>query len=103
MLYGIALVALAVVTGAVFAWRRRPPPAALPYRSRTPQGAVLRFDSVTQLVSFCRSRYQTDKVHCDSKTGELLLYVDRLRGESFESLVVHFEGEQQYAVLLPDP
>jgi hypothetical protein len=44
----------------------------------------------------------TEKVQCDSTTGELLLWVVRPDGEEFESLVVHFESEGQYVVLLPE-
>jgi hypothetical protein len=70
---------------------------------RVQQGTIVRFDSVVQLVAFCRRRYKTDKVHCGSENGDFLLRVDPLRGEAFESLIVHFEGEGQYVVMLPEP
>ena len=100
MLSGLTLAVLGVAIGSVFAGPRSP---GLPQRSRARQGTIFRFDSVTAIVAFCRHRYQTRQVHYSSRTGELLLYVDRAGGESFESLIVHFEGEKQYAVLLPDP
>jgi hypothetical protein len=53
--------------------------------------------------SSCRGDRQTNNVHCGSETGEFLLYVDPPHGESFESLIVHFDGEGLYAVLLPEP
>src|SRR5262249_11322408 len=76
---------------------------ALRWTMRLRQGTLVRFDSVTELTAFCRRRYQTDNVHCDSDTGEFLLRVDPRDGRAFESLIVHFEGEGTYAVLLPDP
>jgi hypothetical protein len=100
MLSELTLAVLGVAIGAVLAGPRRP---ESPDRSRARQGTIFRFDSVTDIVAFCRNRYQTRQVHCSSRTGELLLYVDCAGGEPFESLIVHFEGEKQYAVLLPDP
>ncbi len=70
---------------------------------RVEEGELCRFDSVTKLREFCRDRYKTDKVRCGSETGEFLLQVERPGGQSFESLIVHFEGEGTYAARLPAP
>jgi hypothetical protein len=98
----LILTALVVAIAAIIDWRRNPVPPAPPRRTRVQRGALLRFDSVTKIVELCRRRYMTEKVQCDSTTGELLLWVVRPDGEEFESLVVHFESEGQYVVLLPE-
>ena len=68
---------------------------------RLQQGAVLRFDSVTAIIEFCRHRFQTNDLTCSSTGGELVLRVVLPNAESFETLIVHFEGEATFAVLLP--
>jgi hypothetical protein len=72
-------------------------------RRRTTRGALLRFDSITQIVQHCRKRYDVEEVQYGCETGELLLRLDLRSGDAFESLIVHFEGEGVYAVMLPEP
>jgi hypothetical protein len=64
-------------------------------------GTLFRFDSVPEILAFCRSRYPTADVRTDELDGEFLLVVRSAEGVEFESLIVHFEGEQTYAVMLP--
>jgi hypothetical protein len=97
----VIVIITAIAGGAVigyFLLRRR-----LGRSGRVDKGELFRFDSVTKLQDFCRERYQTNKVRCSSTTGEFLLHVERPSGESFESLIVHFEGEGTYAARLPEP
>ena len=65
-------------------------------------GKLYRFDSVTELLAVCRARYATRAVATDSTREEFVLLVEPPVGERFESLIVHFEGEGCYAVMLPD-
>jgi hypothetical protein len=60
---------------------------------------LYRFDSATELVTFCRTRYPAAEVWSGSRGGEFVLQV-RGAEVDFESLIVHFEGERTYAVML---
>lgn len=60
-------------------------------------GRLHRFDSVTELLAFCRARYPTDKVRTTNTQDEFVLLI----GDRLESLIVHFEGSRCYAVMLP--
>lgn len=71
-------------------------------RHRPTEGTVHRFDTLSELVKFCRTRYRTDAVRTIWQGEELLLQVDRPGGRSFESPVQHGGGEESYAALLPD-
>lgn len=64
-------------------------------------GELLRFDSVTKMVAACRARLAPVDVHTTYARGDLLLVVTLADGSRFESLIVHFEGERCYAVMLP--
>lgn len=64
------------------------------------RAALHRFGSVTELVAFCRTRYPDTNVRTLNERGDFLLRVDEPR---IESLIVHFEGEGCYAVMLPEP
>ncbi|MBZ5715826.1 hypothetical protein [Nannocystis pusilla] len=68
---------------------------------RVMAGAILRFDSVTEMIEYCRARYRTDEVRSGRQDGEFVLFVRPAEGPAFESLIVHFEGERTYAVMLP--
>lgn len=63
-------------------------------------GKLHRFVSVTDLVAFCRARYPGASVRAHNESGDFLLVVD---DPHIESLIVHFEGEGCYAVMLPEP
>lgn len=69
---------------------------------RVVSGTLFRFDSVTEIVEFCRDRHATQTVRAGSVRGEFVLSVAPADGPGFESLIVHFEGEGCYAVMLPD-
>lgn len=64
-------------------------------------GAVLRFDSVTEMIEYCRARYRTEDVRSGTLDGEFTLFVRPTDAPAFESLIVHFDGEGVYAVMLP--
>jgi hypothetical protein len=68
---------------------------------RVRNGTLFRFDSVPEILAFCRGRYPTADVATDELDGEFMLLVRSAEGVEFESLIVHFEGEQTYAVMLP--
>ena len=70
-------------------------------RARVMDGTLFRFDSVAELLSFCRGRYHTHHVRTASVAGDFVVYVDPHDRPPFESLIVHFEGERTYAVMLP--
>jgi hypothetical protein len=76
------------------------------HRSPRVRSATLyRFDSVREILAFCRSRYPTADVRTEDLDGEFMLLVRSslgIEGVEFESLIVHFEGEGTYAVMLPD-
>ena len=56
------------------------------------------------MLAFCRDRYPTADVQTGEIDGDFLLLVRGAPAIDFESLIVHFEGEQTYAVMLPpDP
>lgn len=63
-------------------------------------GTLHRFDSVSAMIDACRRWYRTTDVCAVEVGGEFLLRVGRAR-DPFESLIVHFEGERTYAVMLP--
>jgi hypothetical protein len=67
--------------------------------SRPLSGTLHRFVSVTDLVAFCRARYPGADVRTVTERGDFTLVVDEPR---IESLIVHFEGEGCYAVMLPE-
>lgn len=100
----LAFAAVLVVAGVVFIRQQRTTRSGVltHHRARTRSGTLFRFASVTELITFCRDRYRTDKVQCSSDSGEHLLSVDPFDRKAFDSLVVYFEIEGQYAVLLPD-
>jgi hypothetical protein len=64
------------------------------------RGSYHRFDSASGIVDFCRECYPTADVRTGNIDGEFVLVVS---GPTvlFESLIVHFEGEGVYAVMLP--
>ena len=64
-------------------------------------GTLHRFDSASAIVAHCRRRYPTADVQTGQLDGEFLLTVRSPEGVDFESLIVHFEGEETYAVMLP--
>ncbi len=66
--------------------------------ARPRSGRLHRFASVTEIVAFCRARYPGADVRTLNERGDFLLRVDE---PHFESLIVHFEGEGCYAVMLP--
>lgn len=68
---------------------------------RVQEGELVRFDSVSELVDECRARFATMHVRTATRGAEFLLYVKLPDGGRFESLIVHFEGEGCYAVMLP--
>lgn len=70
---------------------------------RVRTGTLYRFDSVGEILAFCRSRYPTADVQTGEFDGDFLLMVRSSEGVDFESLIVHFEGEGTYAVMLPGP
>lgn len=59
-----------------------------------------RFDSVSEIVAQCRSRFSEAEVNTANEDGNFVLRV-RHGHSHFESLIVHFEGEGCYAVELP--
>ena len=63
-------------------------------------GTLHRFGSVTELVAFCRARYPGADVRTVNERDDFLLRIDAPR---IESLIIHFEGEGCYAVMLPEP
>lgn len=63
------------------------------------RGTLYRFDSATEILNFCRSRYPKAKVWSGNLEDEFVLQV-RGAEVDFESLIVHFEGERTYAVML---
>jgi hypothetical protein len=67
------------------------------------QGKIHRFASVTDLVAFCRHRFGTDDVHTAAPHGELRVEIGFGNGRYYSELVVPFEGERTYVVLLPEP
>lgn len=69
--------------------------------ARVQRGTLFRFGSVSEILDFCRERYPTASVRTAERDGDFLLLVRDRTGE-FESLIVHFEGEQIYAVMLPN-
>lgn len=66
-------------------------------------GRIYRFSSLTELVTFCKHRFGTDDVHTGASRGELRLHIGFGDGKYYSELVVPFEGERTYAVLLPEP
>lgn len=64
-------------------------------------GILFRFDSVVELLAFCRDRFDTPHARTATVAGEFVLCVDPPDRPPFESLIVHFEGERTYAVMLP--
>lgn len=70
-------------------------------RARIRTGTYHRFDSARELVTFCSERYPTADVHTTNAAGEFMLVVSGPT-VAFESLIVHFEGEGIYAVMLPN-
>jgi hypothetical protein len=70
---------------------------------RVLEGELLRFDSVEDILAACRARYSTSSASTTTNfDGEHILRVRPAGGQRFESLIVHFEGEGCYAVMLPD-
>lgn len=69
--------------------------------SRVREGILRRFDSVEAILEHCRAAYRTTDVHTCERDGDFLLVVRSSEGVDFESLIVHFEGEQTHAVMLP--
>jgi hypothetical protein len=70
---------------------------------RVRSGTLFRFDSVREMLAGCRSRFPTADVRTENLDGDFFLLVRTAEGVEFESLIVHFEGEGTYAVMLPDP
>jgi hypothetical protein len=70
---------------------------------RVRTGTLYRFDSVSEIRAFCRRRYPSADVATGDADGEFVLVVRDAEGEDFESLIVHFEGEGTYAVMIPGP
>jgi hypothetical protein len=70
-------------------------------KMRLLHGELLRFDSVTEMIAACRARLGQVDVRTAYIRGDLLLDVTLADGSHFESLIVHFEGERCYAVMLP--
>lgn len=68
---------------------------------RVAEGTLCRFDSVTEMLAFCRRQYAATAARTSARAGEFVLVVERADPSRFESLIVHFEGEGVYAVLLP--
>jgi hypothetical protein len=68
---------------------------------RVRTGTLHRFDSVGGILEFCRRRYPTADVETAELDGDFLLVVRSCEGVEFESLIVHFEGEGTYAVMIP--
>jgi hypothetical protein len=64
-------------------------------------GTLFRFDALQHMLAFCRSRYPTAEIRSEEIDGDFVLVVRSSEGIDFESLIVHFEGEQTYAVMLP--
>jgi hypothetical protein len=69
-------------------------------QSRLVSGSYQRFDSARDIVDFCRECYPTAEVRTSNIDGEFVLQVSGPT-VTFESLIVHFEGEETYAVMLP--
>ena len=67
---------------------------------RPRRAAVLRFDSVTDLLESCSQRFPQARVETERHLGQVML---RVRGESldFTSLIAHFEGSRCYMVEFP--
>ena len=73
-------------------------PEALGESSRT----FHRFDSLRELIEFCRNTYGTDDVVATREGRSLVVRITPPDGEPFTRMVVHFEGERTYMVGLPE-
>ncbi|MCX4242338.1 hypothetical protein [Paraliomyxa miuraensis] len=67
---------------------------------KTSSGELRRFDSVAELIALCRTRFPGAEIHTANEDGDFVLRM-RMGSWHFESLIVHFEGEGCYAVMLP--
>jgi hypothetical protein len=61
-----------------------------------------RFDSLTELIEFCKRVYETDEVAATTEDGTLVVRIARPGGEPFTRMVVYFEGERTYVIGLPE-
>ena len=61
-----------------------------------------RFDSLTELIEFCKKAYETEDVVATTEDGTLVVRIARKEGEAFTRMVVHFEGERTYVIGLPE-
>lgn len=68
---------------------------------RVTTGAIGRFDSITEMIEFSRDFYGARDVESGHVDGELVLLVRPPAGPPFYSLIVHFDGERRYVVMLP--
>jgi hypothetical protein len=62
-----------------------------------------RFDSVRELLRFCRQRYGILDVHTAREDHSLWVKIGLGQGRYARLLVVHFEGERTFVVGLPEP
>jgi hypothetical protein len=60
-----------------------------------------RFDSLTDLKSYCRETYMASDVWAGFDGRELWLRVELPDLSGFEVMVIHLEGEWAYLVRLP--
>ena len=67
-----------------------------------PSRSYHRFDSLTELVDFCRQTYETDDVFATTEDGILVVRIGRPEDQPLTRLVVHLEGERTYLIGLPD-
>lgn len=62
-----------------------------------------RFDSLRELLVFCRRRYDTTDVHTTTEDHELWVKIGLGDGRYGRFLVAYFSGERRYVVDLPEP